>query len=112
MRFNRNHSTGGKDLPVTTQRQLLLETLREAKAHMNAKELYAETIKKDPRISLATVYRNLRLFTELGLVSGEHLDKVECYYEIKRSKEHHHLVCQACGRVMEFESPLVSKLVD
>lgn len=111
MRINSNHTTEIKGLPVTAQRQLLLDTLREAKSHLDAKELYQRAIEKDPRISLATVYRNLRLFKELGLVDERRLNEVHCYYEIRRSTEHHHLVCTACKRVIEFESPLITKLV-
>ena len=97
---------------ATTHRQLLLQILREAKDHLNAKQLFQEAVKREPHISLATVYRNLRLFEELGLVDERRLDKAHCYYEIKRAGEHYHLVCTTCGKVAEFESPAVSRLVD
>jgi Fur family ferric uptake transcriptional regulator len=112
MRINRNYLSQVKDRPLTTQRRLLLETLREAKGHVDARELYQRAINKDPQISLATVYRNLRLFKELGLVDERRLDDMHCYYEMKRSTEHHHMVCTTCRRVIEFESPLVNKLMD
>lgn len=79
---------------------------------MDAKELYQRAIEKDPHISLATVYRNLRLFTELGLVDEMHLDEARCFYELRHSTNHYHLVCKSCGRVTEFESTAVTKLVD
>ena len=91
---------------------MLLDTLREAKGHLDAKGLYRRAIERDPRISLATVYRNLRLFKELGLVEELHLDEARCYYEIRRSGDHYHLVCKACGRVTEFDSPAVGTLVE
>jgi Fur family ferric uptake transcriptional regulator len=97
---------------TTTHRQLLLQILREAKGHLNAKQLFQEVVKREPHTSLATVYRNLRFFEELGLVDGRRLDKAHCYYEIKRSGEHYHLVCTTCGKVAEFGSPAVSRLVD
>jgi len=97
---------------TTAHRQLLLDILREAKGHLDAKELFQEAVKRDPHISLATVYRNLRLFEDLGLVDERRLDKAHCYYEIKSSSEHYHLVCTMCGTVTEFESPAVSQLVD
>lgn len=112
MRINRNTPWEIKDRPLTMQRRLLLDTLRQAKAHLDAKELYRRAVDRDPRISLATVYRNLRLFKELGLVDERRLDEVHCYYEVKRSPEHHHLVCRACKRVIEFESSMVNELVD
>jgi len=79
---------------------------------MNAKELFQEAAKRDPYISLATVYRNLRLFEELGLVDERRLDRAHCSYEIKTSSEHYHLVCSTCGKIMEFESPAVSQLIE
>ncbi len=97
---------------ATAHRQLLLDILREAERHLDAKELFQEAAKRDPHISLATVYRNLRLFEDLGLVDETRLDRAHCYYEIKRSSEHYHLVCTMCGKVTEFESPAVSQLVD
>jgi len=45
-------------------------------------------------------------------VDETRLDRAHCYYEIKRSSEHYHLVCTMCGKVTEFESPAVSQLVD
>jgi Fe2+ or Zn2+ uptake regulation protein len=104
-----NHETENR--PKTHQRRLLLNILREAEGHLDARELYRRASDRDPRISLATVYRNLRLFKELGLVDERRLDEAQCYYEIKRSTEHYHLVCTACGRVIEFDSPIVGDLV-
>jgi Fe2+ or Zn2+ uptake regulation protein len=101
-----------KDIFSTTHRQLLLDILREAEGHLDAKQLFQEAVKREPRISLATVYRNLHLFQELGLVDERRLDKSQCYYEVKGAGEHYHLVCTTCGKVREFESPAVSRLVD
>jgi len=109
MTINRKTPEAMKDRGITTQRRLLLDVLHQARRHLSARQLYQEAIKKNPRISLATVYRSLRLFKELGLVEERHLNKADCYYEIKRSTEHYHLMCRACGRVVEFESSLVDK---
>jgi len=111
MRIDRKQRGSMKERPSTPQRRLLLDTLREAKGHLDARDLYRSAAEKDPRISLATVYRNLRLFKELGLVQERRLDEVHCCYEIRGATEHYHMVCTACGRVMEFESSLVSDLV-
>ena len=110
MRINRNHASKLENRPVTAQRQLLLDILRDAKGHLGAKELYRKAADRDPRISLATVYRNLRLFKELGLVDEWRLDEMHCCYEIRSSTEHYHLICTACGQVIEFESPLIARL--
>lgn len=97
--------------PVTPQRRLLLSIMREAGRHLDAKEVYRRASEKDPNISLATVYRNLRVFEKQGLINERHLGQARCHYEMKRVGEHQHLVCEACGQVIEFESPLIRKLV-
>ena len=109
MRINRNSQT--KIQPVTTQRRLLLNVMQEAETHLDAKELYRRASEKNASISLATVYRNLRLFKEQGLIDERHLGQMRCYYEMKHLGEHQHLVCQRCGQVIDFESPLIRKLV-
>jgi Fur family ferric uptake transcriptional regulator len=97
---------------MTNQRQLLLELLRDAEGHIDAKELYRRASARDESISLATVYRSLNLFKELGLVDEMRLGKIRCYYEIKQSPEHQHLVCQGCGKVIEFQNPHFQKLIE
>jgi Fur family ferric uptake transcriptional regulator len=97
--------------PFTTQRRLLLELLREAEGHIDAKELYRRESARDESISPATVYRTLKFFKELGLIDEMRLSKFRCYYEISGSPEHQHLVCHGCGKVIEFDNPLVGKLI-
>ena len=112
MRLNLNQGKLIKGHPLTIQRSLVLELLREAGGHMDAKELYRRASIRDQSISPATVYRSLNLFKQLGLIDERRLGKVSCYYEIKHSPEHQHLVCKGCGKVIEFESPLVRSLMD
>ena len=112
MRNIRNSTSEMRGHPVTTQRRLLLGLIRDAGRHIDAKELYRLASGKDESISLATVYRSLRLFRELGLVDDRRLGQVRCYYEAKNLGEHQHLVCKGCGVFIEFESPLISELVD
>jgi Fe2+ or Zn2+ uptake regulation protein len=110
LRINHNQEEI-KATPVTPQRRLLLSIMREAGRHLDAKEVYRRASERDPNISLATVYRNLRVFEKQGLINERHLGQARCYYEMKRLGEHQHLVCEACGQVIEFESPLIRKLV-
>jgi Fur family ferric uptake transcriptional regulator len=99
--------------PLTVQRRLLLELLHEAGGHIDAKELYRRASARDDSIGPATVYRSLNLFKQLGLVDERRLGKVRCYYyEIRQSPEHQHLVCQGCGKVIEFQNPYFQKLIE
>lgn len=110
MRINRN-TLGITGKPITRQRGLLLNVIQEAGRLLDAKELYRRASDKNINISLATVYRNLRLFKEQALIDERHLGQTRCYYEMKRLGEHHHLVCRNCKQLIEFESPLIRKLV-
>jgi Fur family ferric uptake transcriptional regulator len=96
---------------LTSQRRLLLELIRDSEGHLDAKELYQRARATDESIGWATVYRSLNLFKELGLVDERRLGKVRCYYEIKQSPEHQHLLCRGCGKVIEFQNPYFNKLI-
>ena len=95
---------------VTSQRRLILDILRHSEGHLDADELYRLAKEREPRISLATVYRNLNLFKELGLVEERHFTEEHHHYEVKRRRKHHHLICLGCGRVVEFEYPLTRQM--
>lgn len=90
---------------VTAQRTLLLELLRRGGGHVDADELYRRAKRKNPRISLSTVYRNLQLFKKMGLVDERHFDEEHHHYEVKSGEEHQHLLCIGCGQVVEFDYP-------
>ena len=87
---------------LTKQRRLLLDLIRDAEGHIDA---------KDDSIGAATVYRSLNLFKQLGLVDERRLGNLRCYYEIKQSPEHQHLLCHGCGKVIEFQNPHFQKLI-
>ena len=112
MSRNRNIDNPIQGHTLTSQRRLLLEILRDIEGHIDAKELYRRAIVRDKSISQATVYRTLNLFKELGLIDEMRLGTIRCFYEIKQSPEHQHLVCQGCGKIMEFSSPYFQKLVE
>jgi Fur family ferric uptake transcriptional regulator len=93
----------------TEQRQLIQEILQRADGHLDADEIYQQARQRSPRISLSTVYRNLQVFKDLGLVE-EHQFGNRRYYEPAPQTEHHHLVCLSCGQVFEFKCPSTKKL--
>ena len=83
---------------LTNQKQLILEYLRSVKNHPSAEEIFTEIRKKLPRISLATVYRNLENFAERGSalrISGE-VKRYDGDISI-----HHHFMCQECKKVFD-----------
>ena len=103
--------TSERAMRATPQRRLLLDLMQSIDGHIDACELFRRARDLDASISLATVYRNLKRFRELGLVAERHLGEHHHHYEVRRGAEHHHLVCLGCGKVVEFASPAVESLV-
>jgi len=93
-------------LRVTSQRALILNIIRRGQGHLDADEVYRQARRKQPRLSLSTVYRTLQTLKKLGLIEEVHFDETHHHYEVKPATEHHHLVCLNCGRVIEFNYPL------
>lgn len=87
---------GTRSLPgkrATSQRKILLDLIQRANGHVDADELYRRAREQEHAISLSTVYRNLKLFKDLGLVEERHFDEEHHHYESKDVAEHHHLLC-------------------
>lgn len=98
-------------LRLTTQRRLLLKVMAESRAHLDAEEIYALAREQDPNISLATVYRALKVFKEAGIIQERILDRAgqRRHYEMA-GRAHYHFTCLGCGRVIEFELPMIEQV--
>ncbi len=98
-------------LRATPQRLLVLEILREADEHLDAEAIYERARRRDPRISLATVYRTLAKLKEVGLVEQRYFarDHKREYYEATGKAEHYHFTCLGCGKVIEVETPRIAQ---
>lgn len=83
---------------MTKQRQVILDVIRAEKAHPSADEVYALVREQLPRISLGTVYRNLEILTEQGLIQRLELSGTVKRYDWNPNK-HYHIRCMHCGRV-------------
>ena len=96
---------------LTSQRRTILEVLDQSEAHLEAEEIYRQAKSRDPNISLATVYRTLAALTQLGLIQQRHLTRNDQrgYYEIT-DRQHFHFTCLCCGRVIEFDTPLITQI--
>lgn len=96
---------------VTPQRQLVLRVLAGVDGHLDAQEIYERGRRRDPRLSLSTVYRTLTALKETGAVRELHLEGEQHHYELDKKKEHSHLVCLGCGRVIEVDSIVFEQAV-
>jgi Fe2+ or Zn2+ uptake regulation protein len=88
---------------VTRQRAAILDAVCEGHGHTPIGEIYLRARRHDPHIDRSTVYRTLRLFTELGIVVTADTGDAETYYEVAKPRPHHHLVCRQCGREIEID---------
>ena len=96
---------------LTSQRRTILEVLDKSGTHLDAEGVYQQAKQRDDNISLATVYRTLAMLTQLGLIQQRHLipDAQRGYYEIA-DRQHFHFTCISCGRVIEFDTPLIRQI--
>src|SRR5215470_12961181 len=88
---------------LTAPRQALLEVVRGIKAHPTAEEVHRLVTRRAPRVSLGTVYRNLRLLVDAGLL-GE-LPGPRARFDAN-TRAHHHFTCLDCGRIADVEAPV------
>lgn len=96
---------------LTPQRQRVLglfERLGEGR-HLSAEEVHQQLLEAEERVSLATVYRTLRLLSSMGMLQELELPEGGRRFELggDSHRDHHHLVCVRCGRTEEFENAAV-----
>lgn len=85
---------------MTRQRAAILEVLSGTPGHLTADQVYQRVRRKCPGTNLTTVYRNLALMTQEGLIGKVNFGDDRSRFESNRG-HHHHLVCLKCGRVLE-----------
>jgi len=89
-------------LAVTHQRQVLYEVMRTMPGHPSPEEVYARVKKRIPAISLATVYKNIHLFVERGVLKEVSMHHGSLRVELN-SHLHHHMVCSHCKSITDIE---------
>jgi Fur family ferric uptake transcriptional regulator len=90
-------------LKVTLPRMKILEILETSETrHMSAEDVYKVLLEGNEEIGLATVYRVLTQFEAAGLVSRHHFEGGHSVFEMNEGHHHDHIVCNQCGKVVEF----------
>jgi Fe2+ or Zn2+ uptake regulation protein len=97
-------------LRLTSQRRLILDVLRDSDEHLEADAVHERAKRHAPALSLATVYRTLALLKKMGLVEEHRLGEGHSHYEAVQEQPHYHFTCQRCGKVIEFDTPLVAEV--
>ena len=105
----RLRSQGGR---MTAQRRLILRTLENMSGHPTAEQVFHIAHQQDPALNLSTVYRTLRWLEQENLVStrlfaeGRRQER----FDAALPSEHHHFMCTACKRVIEFDTDLIEAI--
>ncbi len=87
-------------LKATPQRLAILKEIHQA-GHIDLESIYKNISKTFPSMSLATVYKNLHLLKEYGVIKELSLKDRKNKYEIAAQPKHHHLICKVCGEVVD-----------
>ena len=99
-----------KGLRMTSQRKIIAQVLEDAADHPDVEELYKRASKIDLTISIATVYRNVKLFDEAGILDKLEFGDGRARYEDAEREHHDHLIDINSGRVIEFMDSDIEKL--
>ncbi|KQI73166.1 Fur family transcriptional regulator [Loktanella sp. 5RATIMAR09] len=97
-------------LRMTDQRRVIAAVLQEAADHPDVEELYNRAAAVDARISLATVYRTVKLFEETGILEKHEFGDGRARYEAADREHHDHLIDVHSGEVIEFVDPEIEVL--
>ena len=99
-----------RGLRLTEQRRTIARVLSEAEDHPDVEALHARAAGIDPRISIATVYRTVKLFEEAGILDRHEFGDGRARYEDAEREHHDHLIDLTTGEVVEFIDPEIEAL--
>ena len=99
-----------KGLRVTPQRMKILNAFLRTEEHVSMEELFLIVRKTDSTVGQVTVYRTLKLLCEAGIASAVNFEEGLVRYEPRDMHHHDHLVCEKCGRKIEFVNEAIEKL--
>ncbi|WP_197280032.1 peroxide-responsive transcriptional repressor PerR [Bacillus sp. FJAT-27251] len=94
----------GTGVRITPQRHAILEYLIESMSHPTADDIYKALEGKFPNMSVATVYNNLRVFREVGLVKELTYGDSSSRFDFVTT-QHYHVICQSCSKIVDFHYP-------
>ena len=97
-------------LRMTEQRRVIAKVLQDADDHPDVEELYARASAIDAHISIATVYRTVKLFEEAGILDKHEFGDGRARYEAADREHHDHLIDMNSGKVIEFCDPEIEAL--
>ena len=102
-----------RGLKSTRQRSLIIDLFFGMHGHFSVEDVWSRVRQDDPRVSVATVYRTMKLLSESGLAHARNFGDGQTRYEPAVGREHHdHLICTRCGAIIEFENDQIERMQD
>jgi Fur family ferric uptake transcriptional regulator len=102
-----------RGLKSTRQRSQIIELFFEMHGHLSVEDVWSRVRQDDPRVSVATVYRTMKLLSEAGLAHARNFGDGQTRFEPAVGREHHdHLICTRCGTIIEFENDQIERMQD
>ncbi len=99
-----------KGMKMTEQRRIIARVLSAAEDHPDVEEVYRRASEQDSKISIATVYRTMRLFEDAGIVERHDFGDGRARYEEATDEHHDHIIDVKSGRVIEFQNEEIERL--
>ena len=99
-----------KGVKLTEQRKIIAKVMSSSKDHPDVDELYKRVSNIDPKISIATVYRTVKLFAEEGIIAKHGFKGTKARYEELSESHHDHLIDIKTGEIIEFVDDEIEKL--
>jgi Fur family transcriptional regulator, ferric uptake regulator len=108
-----NRYMAQRGLKSTRQRSLIIDTFFDTGGHLSVEELWSKVRQADAKVSVATVYRTMKLLSECGLAHARNFGDGQTRYEAAVGRHHHdHLICTRCGTIVEFENDRIEAMQD
>tara|TARA_R110001599_G_scaffold55401_1_gene153236 strand:- start:29752 stop:30174 length:423 start_codon:yes stop_codon:yes gene_type:complete len=99
-----------KGMKMTEQRRIIARVLSASEDHPDVEEVYRRASVQDSKISIATVYRTMRLFEDAGIVERHDFGDGRARYEEATDEHHDHIIDVKSGRVIEFQNEEIERL--
>jgi Fur family ferric uptake transcriptional regulator len=101
-----------KGYRITPQREIIIEVIAHTDDHMTAEEIFAQVQTRTQALNLATVYRTLDMLVDEGLATRINLGEGQVSYATVKHGPHIHLVCRACGQIMNADPQLLEAVAN
>jgi Fur family ferric uptake transcriptional regulator len=109
LKFRYQNFIQTNNLKSSKRRDLIFDNIIKIQGHFTADEIYQVMLRIDPDIGIATVYRTIRLLVDCGVLIEHTFGEKKGFFEVNEvdSEHHDHLICNTCGKIIEFHCDII-----